>query len=153
MCPAFCDPMDCSTPGCPVLRYLPEFAQIHVHWCHPTISSSVTHFSSCPQSFPASESFPVRRHFASDGQRIGASASASVLLMNIQGWFALGLTDLISLQSKGLSRVFSNTTVRKHQFFGAQPFYDPILTSICDCWKNHSCDYMNLCHPNDVSAF
>ena len=88
-------------------------------WCHPTISSSVIPFSSCLQSFPASGSFPVSQFFASGGQCIGASAS--VLLMNIQGWFLLGLTSLISLQSKELSRVFSNTTVEKHQFFGAQP--------------------------------
>ena len=89
-------------------------------WCHPTISSSVIPFSSCPQSFLASGSFPVNRLFASGGQRIGASASASVLPMNIQGWFPLGLTGLTSLQPKGLSRVFSNTTVQKHQHFGTQ---------------------------------
>ena len=90
-------------------------------WCHPTISSSVVPFSPCLQSFPASESFPMSQFFASGGQSIGASASASVLPMTIQGWFPLGLTGLISLLSKGLSRVFSNTTVRKHQFFSAQP--------------------------------
>ena len=77
-------------------------------------------FSSCLQSFPASGSFPMGQFFSSDGQSIGASASASVLWMNIQDWFPLGLTGFISLQSKGLSRVFSNTTVQKHQFFGAQ---------------------------------
>ena len=87
-------------------------------WCYPTISSSVFHFSSCLQSFPASGSFLVSQFF---GQNIGASASASVLPMNIQDWFPLGLTGLISLLSKGLSRVFSSTTVQKHQFFGAQP--------------------------------
>ena len=86
--------------------------------CHPIISSSVTPFSSCPQSFPASGSFPMSQFFASGGQSIGASASESVLPMNIQDWYKL--TVLISLQSKGLSRVFSNTTVQKHQFFGAQ---------------------------------
>ena len=80
-------------------------------WCHPTISSAVLPFSSCLQSFPASESFQMNQFFASGGQSIGASASASVLPMNIQDWFPLGLTALISLQSKGLSRVFSNTTV------------------------------------------
>ena len=90
-------------------------------WCHPTIVSSVAPFSSCFQSFPASGSFPVSRLFTSSGQRIGASVSASVLPMNIQGWFPLGLTGLISLQSKGLSRVFSSTTVQKHQFFSTQP--------------------------------
>ena len=89
-------------------------------WCHPTISSSVIPFSSRLQSFPASGSFPMSQLFASGGQNIGVSASASVLSMNIQDWFPLRLTDLISLQSKGLSRVFSNTTVQKHQFFGAQ---------------------------------
>ena len=84
-------------------------------WCHPTSSSSVAHFSSCPQSFPTSRSFPM----SSDGQSIGASAS--VLPMNIQDWFPLGLTVLISLVSKGLSRVFSSITVWRHQFFSAQP--------------------------------
>ena len=89
-------------------------------WCHPTISSSVIPFSSCLQSFPALGYFLMSQFFASGGQSIGDSASASVLPMNIQGWFPLGLTGLISLQSKGLSRVFSSTTVQKHQLFGAQ---------------------------------
>ena len=87
----------------------------------PTISSSVSLFSSCPQSFPASGSFPMSRLFASGGQNIGASASAPVLPMNIQGWLLLGWTCWISLQSKGLSRVFSNTTLQKHPFFSTQP--------------------------------
>ena len=86
-------------------------------WCHPTISSSVMPFSSCLQSFPASGSFPMSQFFASSGQSIGVWASASVLAMNIQDWFPLGWTGWISLKSKGLSRVFSNTTVQKHQFF------------------------------------
>ena len=90
-----------------------------IQWCHPTSSSSVIPFSSCLQSFPASGSFPVSQFFASGGQSIGASASASVLPMNISDWFPLGWTGWISLLSKGLSRVFSNTTVQKHQFFGA----------------------------------
>ena len=89
-------------------------------WCHPAISSSVVPFSSCPQSLPASESFTMSQFFTSGGQRIGASASASVHPMKIQDWFPLGWTGWISLQSKGLSRVFSNTTVQKHQFFRAQ---------------------------------
>ena len=88
-------------------------------WCHPTILSSVVPFS-CLQSFPASGSFQMSQFFTSDGQSIGVSASASVLPMNIQDWLPLGLTGLISLQSKGLSRVFSNTTAQKHQFLGAQ---------------------------------
>ena len=89
-------------------------------WCHPAISSSVIPFSSCPQSFPASGSFPVSQLFTWGGQSIGVSASASVLRMNTQDWFRLEWTGWISLQSKGISRVFSNTTVQKHQFFGIQ---------------------------------
>ena len=88
-------------------------------WCHTTISSSVIPFS-CLQSFPASGSFPMCQFFTSGGQSIGVSASVSVLPMSNQDWFPLAWTGLISLQSKGLSRVFSNTTVQKHQFFGAQ---------------------------------
>ena len=114
-------------------------------WCHPTISSSVFPFSSCPQCFPASGSFPMSWLFASGGQSVRALASASVLLMNIQDWFPFGLTGWISLQSKRLSRVFSNTIVKKHQFFGAQLIHD--------YWKNHSLNYMDLCQQSSVSAF
>ena len=89
-------------------------------WCHPTISSSVVPFSFCPQSFPASGSFPMSQLFTSGGQSIGVSASKSVLPTNTQDWPSLGWTGWISLQSKGLSRVFSNTTVQKHQFFSTQ---------------------------------
>ena len=89
-------------------------------WCHPAISSSVVPFFSCPQSLPASESFPMSQFFPSSGQSIGVSALASFLPKNSQGWSPLEWTGWISLQSKGLSRVFSNTTVQKHQFFGAQ---------------------------------
>ena len=89
-------------------------------WCHPAISSSVIPFSSCPQSLPAAESFPMSQLFAWDGQSIGVSASTSVLPINTQDWPPLGWTSWIFLQSKGLSRVFSNTTVQKHQFFGTQ---------------------------------
>ena len=89
-------------------------------WCHPTISSSVVPFSSCFKSFPASGSFQMSQFFVWGDQSIGASTSASVLSVNIQDWFPLGLTDWISLQSKGFSRVFSDTTVQKHQFFGTQ---------------------------------
>ena len=107
-------PCPSPTPGahpnpCPLSR-----------WCHPTISSSVVPSCSCPQSFPASGSFPVSQLFTWGGQSIGVSASTSVLPMNTQGWWPLGWTGWISLQSKGLSRVFSNTRVQKHQFFGAQ---------------------------------
>ena len=109
-------------------------------WCHPTISSSAISFSSCLQSFPASGSFPMSQLFTWDGQSIGASASASVLLMNVQDWFPLGWIGWISLQSKGFARVFSNTAVQKHQFFGAQLFRGPTLTSLYGCWKSHSFD-------------
>ena len=97
-------------------------------WCHPTISSSVIPFSSCLQSFPTSGSFPVSQFFTSGGQSIAVSASASVLPMNIQDWYPLQWTGWMSLQSKGLSRVFSNTTVQKHQFFGAQLSLHPYMT-------------------------
>ena len=91
-------------------------------WCHPTITSSLVSFSSCLQSFPASESFQMSQFFASGGQSIGVSASTLVLPMNIQDWFPLGWTGWISLLSKGLSTVFSNATVQKHQCFGTQFF-------------------------------
>ena len=120
-------------------------------WCHRTISSSVAPFSSCPQSFPASGSFPVSQLFSSGGQSIGASASASVHLMNIQGWFLLGLIGLISLLSKGLSRVFSCTTVRKHKFFSAQPSLWS-NSHICT-WKNHNFDFKDICWESGISAF
>ena len=111
-----------ARPPCPSLSPRGCSNSCPLSWrCHPTISSSVTPFSSCLQSFPASGSFLMSRLFTSGGQRIGVSASASVLPMNSQDWFPLGLAGLISLQSKGLSRVFSSTTVSKHQFFGAQP--------------------------------
>ena len=109
-------------------------------WCYPTISSSVVPFSSRLQSFSASESFPMSQFFASGGQSIGVSASASVLPMNTQGWSPLGWIGWISLQSKGLSRVFSNTTVQKHQFSALSFLHSPTLISIHDHWKNHSLD-------------
>ena len=109
-------------------------------WCHPTISSSVVPFSFSLQSFPTSGSFQMSELFASGGQNTGVSALTSVLIMNAQDWFRLGWTGWISLQSKGRSRVFSNTTVHNHQFFCAQPSYSPTLTSIHDHWINHSLD-------------
>ena len=109
-------------------------------WCHPTISSSVIPFFSCLQPFPASGSFLMSHFFASGGQSVGVSASASVLPMNIQDWFPIWWIHWISLQSKGLSRVFSNTTVQKHLFFGAHLSLWSTLTSILDHWKNHSLD-------------
>ena len=122
-CPTLCDPMNWqhARPPCPS-----PTPGVHSNscalspWCHPAISSSVVPFSSCPQSLPASGSFPMSQLFAWGGQSIGVSALASVLPMNTQDWSPLGWTGWISLQSKGLSRVFSNTTVQKHQFFSIQ---------------------------------
>ena len=121
-CPTLCDPMNSSTPGLPVHHQLPEFTQTHVHQVSDAIQPShpLLSFSSCSQSLPASESFPVSQLFAWGGQSIGASALASVLPKNTQDWSPLGWTGWTSLQSKGLSRVFSNTIVQKHQFFSAQ---------------------------------
>ena len=118
-------------------------------WCHPTIPFSVVPFSSCPQSFPASGSFPVSQFFISDGQSTGASTSA--LSMNIQDLFPLVLTGLISLQSKGLSRVFSNTTVNNSLMLSF--LYGPTLISVHDYWKSHSLNYMDLCWQSNVSVF
>ena len=120
-------------------------------WCCLTTSSSVAHFF-CLQSFPVSRSFSVSQLFPSGGQSIRASASASVLPVNIQGCLPLGLTGLISLQSKGLSRVFSSTTIWKHQFFGTQPSLWSNSHIVHNYWKNHSFDYMDLGWQSDVSA-
>ena len=131
--------MDYSMPGFPLHHQLSELAQTHDHRVHDAIhpiSPSVIPFSSCPQSFPALGSFQISQLFTSGGQSIGASTSTSVLPMNIQDWFPLGLTGLISLLSKDLSRVFSNTTVQKHQFLALSFLYGPTLTSMHDYWKN-----------------
>ena len=120
-CPTLGDPMNCSTPGLPVHHQLPKSTQTHVHWVSDAVQPShPLSSSSCPQSFPAPGSFPISQFFASDGQSIGVSASASVFPVNTQDWFPLGWTGCIFLLSKGLSRVFSNTTDLKLQFFGAQ---------------------------------
>ena len=142
------NPMDCSTPGFPALRYTLELAQTHVHWvcwrCHPTISSSVVPFAFCFQSFPASGSFPMSRLSASVGQSIGASASASVLPVNIQGWFLSGLTGLISLQS--VMRQVSFV------FFFYHIWYTP------EIWAAHQCcqispQWWTLCVPELTCDF
>ena len=152
---------DSVTPGTAACQVSLSFTISWSWWCHPTISSSVAPFSSCFQSFLTSRSFPMSQLFPSGGQNIGASPSTSVLPVNIKGWFPLGLTGLLSLLSEGLSRVFSNTTVWKHQFLGGQPFYGPTLTSVCDYWENHSFDYIYkhlltkwcLCFLNILSRF
>ena len=123
LCPTLCNPMNRSTPGLRVHHQLPRVYPNPCplsQWCHPAISSPVVPFSSCPQSFPALGSFPMSQLFESGGQSIGVSASTSVLPMNTQDSSPLGWTGCISLQFKGLSRVFSNTTVQKHQFFSTQ---------------------------------
>ena len=121
-------------------------------WCHPTISSSgVSSFY--PQSFPASESFPVSQLFTSGDQSIGASASASALPMSIWCWFPLGLTGLIVLQSKGLSKVIFLHHSLKASVLWLSLFYGPTLTSTHDYWKNHRFDYTDLCRQSNISAF
>ena len=133
-CPTLCDPMDCSFPGFPVHHQLLKIAQTHVHRVGDAIQLSHPLSSPSPPTFNLSQHQGLFQWVGSSGGRsIGASASASVLPMNIQDWFPLGLTGLISLQSKGLSRVFSNTTVQKHQFFDAQP----------SLWSNsHRCTWL-----------
>ena len=128
------DPMNCSAPRFPVFHCLPEFAQTHVRWVSDAVQPSYPLLPLSPPpalNLSASESFPVKWLFTSGGRSIGASAP--VLLMNIEGWFPLGLTGLISLLSKGLSRVLSSTTVWNHQFFGMQP----------SLWSNsHNCTWL-----------
>ena len=145
--------MDCSTPGFSVLTIswsLLRFMSIelvmlsnHLIFCQPLLL--------LPSIFPSISSFPVSQLFTSGGQSI--EASASVLPMKIQDWFPLGLTGLISLLSKGLSRVFSSTKALKHQSLALKFPYGPTLTSVHDSWKNHGFDYMDLCWQSDVSAF
>ena len=122
-CPALCYPMNCSTTDLPVHHQLPESTQTHVHWVSDAIQPSHPLSSPSPLALSLSQYqglFKWSQPFALGGQSIGVSASASVILMNIQDWFPSGWTGWISLQSKGLSRVFSNTTAQKHQFFGTQ---------------------------------
>ena len=132
--------MDCSTPGFPVLHgWVCSNSCPLSQWCLPALSSSVAPLSSCPQSFPASGSFPMSQFFPSGSQSIGPLASASVLPMNIQDWFPFRLTGLISLQSKGLSRVFSNPQFKSINSLVLNLLYGPTLTSIRDYWiKNHA---------------
>ena len=121
LCLTLWHPMDCSRPGSPVLHHLPELVQTHVHWVGEAIQPSHPLSSPSPPAFYLSQPFKNSMLFTLGGQTIGASASTSVLPMNIQGWFPLGLTGFISLQSKGLSGVLSNTTVQKHQLSSPQP--------------------------------
>ena len=136
-CPTLCNPMDHNIPGLSVHHQLLEFTQTPIHWVGDDIQPSHP-LSSCLQSFPASRSFPMSQFFASGGQRIGVSASASVLPMNIQDWFPLGRTGWISLLSMRLSRVFSQ--FQSINFSVLSFLYGPTLTSIHDHCKNHSLD-------------
>ena len=141
-CLTLCNPMNRSTPGLPVHHQLPQFAQTHLHWVSDAIQPShpVIPFSFCLQSFPASGSFPMSQFFTSGGQITEVSASASVLPVNIQDSFPLGWTGWISLQSKGLSRVFSNTTVKSINSLALSFLYCSTHISIHDYWKIHSFD-------------
>ena len=138
-CPTLHDPMDHSTPGLPVHHQLLEFTQTHLHWVGDAIQPSHPLSSPSP-AFNLSQNQGLFKSVCSSHQvatSIAVSPSTSVLPMNIQDWSPLGWTSWISLQSKGLSRVFSNTTVQKHQFFGVSFLYSPTLTSMHDYWKNH----------------
>ena len=139
-CPSL-SPRVCSS-SCPLRQ-----------WCPPAIPSSVTPFSSCPPSFSASGSFPVTWLFASGGQGIWATASASVLPMNIQDWFPSGLTSLISLLSREFQVSSPTLQFKSMNSLMLSLLYGPTLTSLHDYWKNHSFDYMDLCWQSDISAF
>ena len=140
--------LPCPSPPCGAYSNTHPLSQ----WCHPTTSSSVIPFSSCLQSFPASGSFLMCQLFASGGQHIGASASASVFSMNIQDWFPLGQAGWISLQSKGLSESSPTPQFKSISSLALSLLYGPTLTSIHDYWKNHIFDYMDLCQQSNVST-
>ena len=143
-----------ARPSClsPSLELCPSSRPLH-QWCNQTISTTDTLLSFCSQSFPASGTFPKSWLFTLDDQNTGASASASVLSVNVQGWSPLRLTGLITLLSKGLSEVFSSTTVQRHQLIGILPSYGPALITVHDHWEDHSLYYMCFCLQSNVSAF
>ena len=151
-CPALYNPLNRSTPGFPVLHYLPEFAQTHVHWVGdaiPPFSSSVVPFS-CLQSLPASRSFPISRLFASGGQSIGASAS--ILPMNSQWWRPLDWLAGSPCSPRDSQESFPTPQFKSFNSLLLSCLYDPTLTFIHDYWKNHM-DYIDLCRQSDISAF
>ena len=155
LCPNLCNPMDCSTPGLPVLaisQSFPKFMSID-QWCHPAISSSDVLFFFYLQSFPASGTFPRSQLFTSDYQNTGASGWASLFPLSIHGWFLLRLTSVISLLSQGLSGVFSSTTLRRRRFFGILPSLWPSSHNLYEHWEDHSLDYIDYNWQSDVSAF
>ena len=141
-----------TRPPCPSPSARVCASSLH-WWCHPAISSSDALFSFCPQSFPASGTFPMSWLFASGDQNTGASTPTSVFPVNIQGWSPLRFTGLVSLLCKGLSSVFSSTTVWRHQFFGFYFLYSPDLTTIHEHWEDHSLDYMDLSQQSNTTAF
>ena len=138
-CLTLCETVDCSTPGFPVLHHLLELAQTHVLWVNDAIQPILL-----PLIFPSMRVFSNQSDFTSGGQSIGVSGSASVLPMNIQDWFPLGLTRLISLQSKGLSESSSTSQFKSINSLALSLLYGPTLTSIHDYWKNNSFDYMDF---------
>ena len=158
-CPTLCNPMDCSTPGFPVHHQLLELAQTHVYRVDDAIQPSHLLSPSSPalsliQHQSLSQWVSSLHQVAWLELQLGAEVSASVLRVNTQCWFPLGLNSLISLQSKGLSRVFSSITIQKHQFFGAQPsLWSSTHIHIHDYWKNHNFDYIDFCQQSDGSAF
>ena len=148
--PTLCNPMDCSTPGFPILHSLPEFAQTHVYWVSDAIQSSHLLLSPSP-AFSLSQHqnlFTMSQLFTSGDRSIGASASASVLPMSIQGRFPLRWSGLISLLSKRLLRVFSSVTVWKHQFFSVRPALGSNFHIYNDYWEIHSFGYTDLCQQS-----
>ena len=156
LCSSLCDPRDCSTPGSSVLYYLPEFAQIHVHWVGDAIQPShplLPPFSSCPQSFQASGSFWMSQFFTSGGQSVGASVSATALPVNIQGWFPSGLIGWTPCSPRDSQESPPALQFKSINSSVLNLLYFPILTSVHDRWKKHSFDHTDLCRQNDVSAF
>ena len=150
-----CDPMKCGIPGFPVLHYLPGFAQTHIHWVIDAIQPSYPLLPPflLPSVFPSIRVFSSELAFCIRWPKYWSFSLASVLPMNIQDWFSLRLTGLISLLSKGFSRVFSNTTIRNHQFFSVQPSL--WSNSNIHTWlqENHSFAYIDLCRQSGISAF
>ena len=153
-CVTLCDPTDCSMPDFPVLHHFPEFVQTHVHWVNDAIQLSHPLFSpSLAFSFSQHQDLFQWVDSSYQGAKVlELQLQHQSFQWNIQGWFLLGVIGLI-LQSKGFSRVFSNTTVQKHQSFVLSLLYGPALASVHDYWKNHSFDSTDLCRQNDVSAF
>ena len=153
LCLWLCDPMDCSTPGFSVLHYLPEFAQTHVHWFGDAIQKSHSLLPRSPPALNLFRIFSTKSTLHIKWPKYGVSALASVLPMNIQDRFPLGLAGLISLQSRGILRVFSSTTIKNITSLALSLLYGPALTSVHDYWKNRSFNSMYLCWRSDGSAF